>query len=482
MKIVFTKPFVIPKQRMFVTLPSGLLYLASYLKKSKKPVDTIIFDPDIKTQTIEEYYENIISLKPDILCVTLFSHVVKSTQDMLYYIKSKLPDTIILIGGSHVNGTRNKVFKHIFSADYAICGEGEKPLLEFVNQMIDYGKIKEHDKIPGLIYKNDSGIIVNPNSYTDNLDEFDPVDFNLINIKDYFNSGSPMGLFRKGGNVAQLLTTRGCPFSCIFCASPVNMGKKVRKRSVENIVNEIETLINAGADEIHIMDDNFTFDSSHVISVCKTIIERGIKIRFSMPNGVRLDKLNAEMLDWMRKAGWYHLGFGIEVGSDEALKKIRKGLSMKIIKEKVLLAKNAGMSTAGFFIIGFPFDTKETMLETALTPDRLGLDMGSFGNFTPLPGTEIYEELVKNNEITDAYLPSFASGEVTYTPKGISVAEFTKLHQRIILKYWTHPKRLWIIIKRIKPKDFVFVFRRLLQIFFRPESSDKQNCQTQPEL
>lgn len=467
-KIIFTKPFVPVSRRMSLTLPLSALYLASYLKRNSSSRDAEIIDPDLLLkESFTDFTDLLIKKKPDIICVTVFSHVLAPARKLLKELKRGLPKSVFIIGGSHVNAVKEKSLEHIPETDYAIYGEGEKSLVQFYGQFEKEGRIYDFSRIPGIIYRDKGKICSVSNSYTDNLDEFDPLDYSLINIPDYFRLGSPMGLFRKGNNVAQIITTRGCPFACTFCASPVNMGKKVRKRSADSIVREIETLISYGTDEIHLMDDNFTFSRQHVLELTERLLSKNIKINFCMPNGVRIDKLDQEMLEAMRKAGWYHLGFGIEVGSDEALKKIQKGITLAQIKEKVAIVKKAGFTTAGFFILGFPHDTVNTMKETVVMPDKLGLDMASFGNYTPLPGTQLFNELVKNNEIDKDYQPSFATGEITYCPRGTAKKDLERIQKYAVLKYWLNPKRIKLIASRIKKRDLRYVSRRLFQIIFR---------------
>lgn len=469
MKVVLTKPYLPVHQRTIVTFPIGLLYLASYLK-AEPDVAVRICDPDIFEKDRDAFLDTIVSEAPDIIGISVFSHVLEPAIKMIDDLRKLLPGATIIIGGSHVNAVREKVFKQLDNIDYAFYGEGEKGLRAFCRAKLTSPDSIDYSAIPGLLYRTGDSIASVPNTFSDNVDEFDPVDFSLIDVPYYMRNGSPMGLFHRGKNVAQLITTRGCPFSCTFCASPLNMGKKVRKRSTEFILKEIETLVGLGADEIHIMDDNFTFDRNHVIKLCEGIVERNLQVDYCMPNGVRLDKLDAEMLAAMKRAGWYHLGFGVEVGSDEALKLIRKGITMDKIKEKVALVKNAGLDTTGFFILGLPHDTLKTMTALAKVPDQLGIDLASFGNFTPLPGTQIFNELVQRGEISDDYQPSFASGRVTYAPPGVTFEQLAKIQRNIILGYWLHPRRVSFILKRLAFRDIPYLMRRLYQIVARPDT------------
>lgn len=470
MRVLLTQPFLPKRQRTIVTIPLGLLYLASYLKK-KSGIRAKILDPNLEEGSFYDFINGIAECCPEVIGISTYSHLLGPTTVLIEALKKRLPKALIIIGGSHINAVKEGALNNFPKADYAIFGEGEKGFCEFCRQLSLDGKLSDPGAVNGLVYRRDSLVESVDNFYTQDIAEFDPLDFNLISLDDYFAIGSPMGLFRRGRNVAQIITTRGCPFLCKFCASPINMGKRIRSRPTENIISEIDKLVKAGADEIHIMDDNFTFNKGHVINLCKEIHKR-FRINLCMPNGVRLDRLDEDMLVWMKKSGWYHLGFGIEAGSDEALEKIGKAITMAKIKEKIdLIKKIGGFTTAGFFILGFPHDTVDSIRKTASTPDKFGLDMASFGNFTPLPGTELFRELVEVGEVSKDFLPSFASGEVTYSPRGITNSQLAKMQRNITLSYWINPKRIKLILSRLVIKDFIYVFRRLYQLILRPKKA-----------
>ncbi|MDD5492142.1 MAG: radical SAM protein [bacterium] len=467
MKVVLTKPWLPVRQRMIITLPFASLYLASYLKRQQPDLEVKIADPDIDTLNDENrFYRQIVEMKPEVIGVTIFSHTVLAIQRIFSDLKKSLPGTIFIGGGPHINSVGKNAFKELPNFDYFIRGEGE---LGF-NDLCLALKRSSSDlsAINGLVYRENGVIIENKSEFCQNIDLFDPLDYSLIDPARYL-TGSPTGLFHKGRKVMQIITTRGCPFLCTYCAAPVNTGRIVRKRSTSNILNEIVNLRKFGVDEVHLMDDNFTFSKDHVISLCQALIEHGIKMPFALPNGVRLDKLDEEMLAYMKKAGFYHIGSGIEVGSEESLKKIKKNLRLDVIKEKVNMIKKYGFGTTGFFMMGFPFETREDIEDTVNMPEKLGLDLASFGNFTPLPGTEIYSDLVKAGEIEEGYLPSFPSGKVTYSPRGISKEQLAALQKNAVLKYYLKPRMLFFIIKRLHFNDIKYVIRRLYQIIFRPE-------------
>jgi len=469
MRVLLTKPWAPRQQVLISVLPLGILYIGSYLKRTRPDIEVILLDPEIAVfDTEEEFCRHIVSLKPDIVGFTMFSFEVPLTKRIVSRIKEQLPDTIFVGGGFHVNSVPDRAFNQLPDFDYFIHGEAEKSFTELCSRVKDSNTSVED--IKGLIYRNGGEVIINEKEYSLNVDEFDPLDYSLIEPQKYF-LGSPHGLFHKGRNVLQILTTRGCPYSCTYCAGPLGMGRKIRKRSTANIIRDILTLRSFGADEIHINDDNFTFNKEHVIALCKKIIELDLNMHFVLPNGIRLDKVDEEMLSYMKKAGFYQIAFGIEVGSDESMKKIKKNpkYSFENMKEKIEMVKKFGITTIGFFLIGLPFESEKDIEDTRKAASKLGVDLASYGNFVPLPGTEIYNDLVKAGDIPQDYIPSLVHGVVEYSPKGISPERLTQLHRKIILYYYLNPKRILFIIKMLHLKDLKFVFRRLYQIVFRPK-------------
>lgn len=471
MRVLLTKPWIPKKQAFVSSLPISMLYIGSYLRRKQPDIDVILLDPGIDIfDSKEEFCQHIISLNPDVIGLTLFSYEVPLTRKITSKLKEKLPQAIMVGGGFHVNSVPGKAFLHLPEFDYFIHGEGEKSFTELCSRIKNSNRSVED--ISGLIYRKNGEVIINEKQYTLDLDEFDPLDYSLVDTQKYFK-GSPHGLLHKGEKVLQVLTTRGCPYSCTYCAGPLGMGKRIRKRSTENIAQEILTLHSLGADEIHIIDDNFTFNKDHVIALCKKIIELDLKLHFVLPNGIRLDKVDEEMLSYMKKAGFYQIGFGIEVGSDESMKKVNKNLkySFADIKEKIDMVKKFGITTIGFFIIGLPFETEKDIEDTRKAQSILGLDLACYGNFIPLPGTKIYDELVKAGEIPEDYMPPMAYGMIEYSPKAISKKRLMQLHRKIILFYYLNPKRLFFFMRRIYLRDFTSLFRRLYQIIFRPQTA-----------
>ncbi|MFH1762237.1 MAG: radical SAM protein [bacterium] len=461
MKIALVKPIVEKSKRIYTVHPISLGYLAAALRKKH---NVSILDCENLGYGEKEFSAFIKQQKPDFIGITLFSHNKIATMQTIEIIRRHSPDTPIVAGGPHVNAVGAGIFQDLPDIDYAIRGEAEKSIVQLAEFTENHANC-DIQSIQGLIYRDSSGkAISNDNSYDSNLDQYDPMCYDLIGIENYFK-GLPQGMFYKHKNLVSIITSRGCPYPCTFCASWVNNGKKVRYRSIKNVLQEIDFLSNRyHVREIHILDDNFTFKKEYAWSFCEEIIKRGYKMHFALPNGIRLDKVDKELLQIMKRAGFYALSFGIESGSDQTLKKIKKLETTEYLKKQIETAKKVGFRITGTFIIGFPWETKEDILLTLSYAKSLKIDHAAFGNFTPLPATKITDDLIKSGELNKNYEVPFTWGDITYSPRGISPAELKKLQKYCVLKFY-FPWRFHKILLNLKLYNILYIIRRAILLF-----------------
>ncbi len=194
-----------------------------------------------------------------------------------------------------------------------------------------------------------------------------------------------------------MITSRGCPFNCDFCSQPI-FGNRFRTRSAANIVDEIETVLALGYERIWFADDCFTLNRKRLIDICNEIIQRGIKIDWECLS--RVDTMDREMAEKMRRAGCVRVFFGIESGNDSVLTLMKKRATTKQAKEAVQATKLSRVQVGAFFIVGYPGETDETVLDTVKFASSLPLDYLSFTFPYPIPGTPLYER-VKDKMISD---------------------------------------------------------------------------------
>ena len=202
--------------------------------------------------------------------------------------------------------------------------------------------------------------------------------------------------------------------------------------------------------EIHIEDDNFTMNQDFVKEFCKKLINKNFGITWTCPNGVRLDTLDEQLIRLMKKSGLYSLSVGIESGSDRIRRLMRKNLDARTIQEKIKLIRKCGIDVVGFFILGYPGETIEDINKTIDFALKLDLKRATFSAFKPFPGTDIYNELMKNKEIGKLDYNKFSLDQIVWSPKGITLKQLKNLRRKAFFKFYSRSKILLGMIKDIK--------------------------------
>ena len=212
----------------------------------------------------------------------------------------------------------------------------------------------------------------------------------------------------------------------------------------QKVIDEIKVLYHDyGIREIHIEDDNFTFNHDLVRELCGKLKENNLNITWTCPNGVRLDTLTEDLLLTMKEAGLYFISVGIESGSDKILRDMKKNLTTAKIREKIELIKRCGLGVSGFFIIGYPTETKEDMMDTINFAISLDLKRALFSLFKPFPGVEITNELIRRGEwknVSDEEWARFVLADAVYAPPGFTLKEMKKLRLMALLRFYFRPK------------------------------------------
>jgi len=348
--------------------------------------------------------------------------------------------------------------------DFAFAGEAETGLPRLLDTLGeergDRGWGGAFDRVPGLVWRDGIEVKENPRIFEEDLDSLE-VAWDLIPPASY--PRAPHGAYFRQFPVAPIVTSRGCPFRCRFCAVECVSGRKVRRRSVENVVSEIEILRDRyGVREIHIEDDNFTGEKEYVLAFCEVMRRRAPGITWTCPNGVRVDTLDEEMLAAMKGAGLYFLSVGIESGSDRILRKMKKSLEVAKIEEKIRVIRQAGIGVSGFFMLGFPGETPEEMEATIDFALRLPLARASFTNFQPFPGSEEFDRLRESGEIAvdwETFAPTLQS--TSYHPPGITGPDLRRLRKRALRKFYARPSVAWGMLREIRSWDHAaWIFRR----------------------
>lgn len=457
---------VVPLSRThYVVPPIGLGYIATALR-NKGFNDIVILDCLKEKLGLKDLQKRLVQLKPAVVGFQLYSYDFPFVKKSIEMVKEMAPGSIVIIGGPHVSATGALALREIPRADFGFVGEGEVGMPLLMKRLLREENISFR-QVPGLIYREDDGINMNPRAAIVGLDDLGFPAWDLMVPGEY--PDSPQGGFYKNFPIAPISTTRGCPYSCTFCGSTVNMGKKLRFRSISMVLQEMQMLYNEyGVREFHIIDDMFNFRKQRVSAFCNGVRDHRLDISYTFPNGLRLNHLDLETLRMMRDTGASSFNVGIESGSQRILDMMKKNLTLELIEEKVNLVVETGLEPCGFFIIGYPGETIEDIKATIKFAKRLKLKRAHFSNFLPLPGTEATRQLIENKEIEKPVWEDLFYSKVPYAPAGISKRKLKSLQRRAYLSFHFRPSILFRMLLEIKSMNHLkLTLKRIWDYLFR---------------
>jgi len=409
-------------------LPLGLMYIAAVLDKAGYKVEILdafmtgasfwkIGDTMTVGMPYEEIKQEIQRRKPDIVGIANpFTCQVEHAIRVGDIVKEVDPNILTVVGGPHVPAVPVEFMEEAKSIDIAVIGEGEYAMLDIAKVSEGTKKISDAQ---GIVYRKNGAITQNaPRPFIKNLDELPFPAYHLVDMEQYL-SPSKIGYRSFKDRAISMITSRGCPFNCNFCSVHLHMGKTFRAHSVNYVIKHIEYVVNKfGVKTIFFEDDNLTFDLKRFEAICDKIVEKRIRFNWETPNGIRADYLTLSLLKKMKKAGCQSVFFGIESGDQCVLDNIiGKSLNLKKVVKVAKMCKDIGLSTAAFYIIGFPGEKKEHMLKTVEFALRLKreYDVGMLLHIaTPSLGTRLYKECIEKGYIQED-LTSRAFAEVRQT-------------------------------------------------------------------
>ena len=361
----------------------GVGYLAAFLKErgiNVKALDTSL-DFRSKTSDIEKA---VAEYSPDIIGLTVYSNLVNEARAIVSDIK-KITSTPIVAGGPHISVTGTEFLKET-GLELGITKDGERPLYGLITALFGGPEKRDLHEIPGLIFKDRNGeyVVQENTDLIHNLDEIPFPDWNVFDLERYSNWGD---------RSYQIITSRGCPYACTYCAAPLVTGRRFRIRSSKNVVDEIELYVKKGFKRFGIGDDAFNVNINRAKEVCRLIIERKLDIVWDMGNGIRANTVDREFFQLLKKSGCNFVGFGLESGNEEMLKKIKKGLTLDQMYKALEFANEVGIGTAVNFIIGHPGETYETAMDTLKVAQDLPASYVNMYGLMPMKGTEAYNQL-----------------------------------------------------------------------------------------
>jgi len=465
MKVVLLNPY---RERSDHVAPDlGLGYLAAWTRKSGH--DVTLIDPNNARMSRDELHAKLRELHPDVVGIKVFTQDLSSARETFRFVRENMPGTVLVAGGAHPSAVPEQVLDMLPEVDYAFRGEAEIGFARFLDLL---GGTCAKGDVPGLIWRDGSGIRINDQVFIKNLDELGIPAWDLIDPNDYSDTAET---FRKAFPAAPISITRGCPFPCTYCAGHIISGKPIRSRSIEHVLDEMQYLMKEfGVKEFNIVDDNFTHNRDVVESFCRGIIDRGLDIHWSGSTGIRLDSLDEELLGLMRRSGCYSFYVGIESGSQRILDLMKKHLTLDKIRHGVQMISRSGIDVSGFFIIGFPGETREDILDTISFAAELPLFKAHFFHFTALPATEAYNTLVKNGKLTGFDDSMFM--DVSYVPEGMTPQELKELLRKAYLKFYLRPQVIARLLMRLgSTRQLQLILKKMINYFYNKKPANRKD-------
>lgn len=464
-----------------ISMPLGLCYLAAVLrerghevkildclaegyKHKEKAKDKIVYglpDEDI-LRRVKEFNPQLIA------CSALFSVQAELVVNLCQLIKGKYPNITIVVGGMHATVHPQELLSSPF-IDFVIRGEADYTFADLVEALEKHG---DYTQIDGIGYKEADGRIVarEKNFFIQNLNSIPFPARDLLNVNLYYEAGLAHGMTLKSKKNINLITSRGCTASCIFCTIRQLWGKNFRARSPENVLDELEQIKHRyGAEHIQFEDDNLTFDIERAKKIFRGMIERKFNFSWNTPNGVALWRMDEETLELMKKAGCYSVTFAVESGNQRVLTEvIKKPQRLDRVIPLIKYAKKIGLNVGSFFVVGFPGETKSEIQDTFQFPYKVKLDWAQFNIASPHFGTELRKIAEEKGFLTEHVNSQLGTGLIN-TPEFEArwlTDKIMKEYRRYIFYLLT--RRPWVFFKvgvRIIKSNPGFVFKMLAKIF-----------------
>lgn len=353
----------------------ALGYLAEYLKANGVDYDVLDLNLgygfDDLVQKIREY-------KPDLLGIAMKSYRFKDSYALMTRIKEQFPELPIAVGAAHISTAREKVMNECPVVDFGIVKEGEDTLLELCQG-------KPLSEIKGLFYRENGTVLyTGDRPFKRDIQSLPWPKYEKFELKKYWYPGMVV------------LSSRGCPQKCVFCAVPIVSGNWWRFRTPESMVEEVVYWHEKGYRRIEFLDDNFTFDMKRIITFCDLISEKKLPgLILNVPQGIRADRVNKELLQKMKKARFEAIIYGVEVGNNKMLDTLQKGESLEVIDAAIRDAIEAGFDVHLNMMVGFPDQTLQDVEDTFAFALRYPIRWASFNNFVPYYGTPGFDDAEK---------------------------------------------------------------------------------------
>lgn len=426
-------------------VPLGFLYMGNILEKNgfevkildcqlyfdkKRKIDENTIKIGLFPEDIEQYIKQ---YSPDIIGINCsFSMYEEDSFEVIDLIKKINKNILVVVGGAHASTNPKYVLRNK-NIDIVVIGEGELTILEIADSI---RKGKKLNNIKGTALRINNKIKINKaRDPIIDIDSIEPA-WHLIDVKKYFQHPDNSAVTIRKPSI-HMITSRGCPGSCTFCSVHTVWGRKWRPISAKKVLEQIEYLNKTyGINHFRFNDDNFTIDKQRVIEICQGILDRKIDIKWDTPSGVALWTLDKEVLDIMKKSGYYRITLGLESACKETLKYINKNIDLKKANDIIDYSNKIGLWTSSFFIIGFPFEKKENIEKTFEYILKSKINIPFISIAQPYPGTKMNEDFKKCGLMQECFIERSRNTATRYNTQYFTSEELNNMREKMFKRFY----------------------------------------------
>jgi len=444
-------------------LPLGIFYLASFIRKNGYEV--AVCDAEAERLLTEDIIERIREYAARFVGISSTTVAFHRALELAESIKSSFQDIKIILGGPHI--TSNYEHAMSFSVfDYGVIGEGEITFYELLNAL---SLNRPVGYINGIAYRSNGQVLrTQPRGFISNLDELPFPAYDLM--KEIGMYAPPPSNYRTLP-VMNIITSRGCPNECTFCDRNV-FGRKYRERSAANVFEEIKHLHkNYCVRELAFVDDTFLINKKRTYELFDMIRREGLFFHWTCM--ARINNVTYDFLKYLKGNGCWNIAFGIESGDVNILKVIKKNITPERVREVIDWCYELGIETKGFFMIGHPTETIETIDKTIDFACNLKLSAVVVTINTPIPGSQQYSEAHLYGRLDTADWSMFNYWRPVFVPSGLTEEILLKKQEEFYLRFYMRPRIVWKYIRGFFGKGGLRRLKSVLNIFLSRESIGK---------
>ena len=429
--------------------PVGLLYIGTALKNAYGDrIDLRIESYEHKAGGMARVEALLASWPPDLLGLRSLTMGRGPLHEIARLAKERYGVAVVVAGGPHASDDPGDILANE-AFDAAAVGEGERTAVEMVGRLLERQSL---DAIPGLARRSNGGLTLQPRAVLEHLDDLPIPDHSLVDFLG-INRGHVDFSFRRNVKHANLFTSRGCPYRCLYCHQV--FGKRMRAHSAERVLEEVKRLHDGwGITHFQIIDDIFNLDRDRAMKFYDLVVREGLKLVISFPNGLRGDRVDDEMVDAMWDAGVRYISYAVETGSPRIQKLIQKNMNLDRIRRAIERSAAKGIVCKGYFMLGFPTETEEEALQTIRFANDSDLVLAMFFTVVYFPGTPLYR-LAESLSDMSAYRLGLEDDYVRTRegPYQFSRERLDEIKRQGIREFFFSPKRVDLAL-RVLPNFF----------------------------